>query len=90
MITLRKKDYEDRWGTKGEIRCGISSWDDGANESSSVKWAYPDKNGKISRGAPEVPIDVLLEMVDFVCANKDILSIEDRKIVENYLNGNRP
>ena len=90
MITLRKKDFTDRWGTEGEIRCGISSWDGGDNESSSVKWAYQDKNGKISRGAPEVPIDVLFAMVDFVCANKDVLSIEDRKIVEKYLTGDRP
>lgn len=90
MKPVRIKLYKDRWGTEGEIRCGISSWDDGGNESSSVKWAYPDRNGRVSIRSPEVPIDVLFEMVDFVCTNKDVLSIEDRKIVEKYLTGNRP
>lgn len=89
MITLRKKDFTDRGNTKGEIRCGISSWDDGSNNASSVKWAYRDNQGKVSRGCPEVPIDVLFEMVDFVCSNKDILSLEDRKFVEKFLNDNK-
>ena len=90
MIPKRIKFFTDRGGTKGEIRCGISSWDDGTNKSSSVKWAYRDKNERISIRSPEVPIDVLFEMVDFVCANEAVLSAEDRKFVEKYLDGRRP
>jgi hypothetical protein len=43
-----------------EIHIGQSSWDD---EERSIKFVYPDKSGKTSRGAPEVPIGVLVEMV---------------------------
>lgn len=46
----------------GELRIGWASWDGGRYKERSIKWAYPDKSGKVSRGAPEVPIEVLAEM----------------------------
>jgi hypothetical protein len=39
-------------GGTTEIRSGRSSWEDGAD--TSVKFAWPDKNGRIARGG-EVP-----------------------------------
>jgi len=57
------KDYTDEGGTPGEIRIGWPSWDKGEHRSKSIKWAYRDESGKISRGSPEVPFDVLVEMV---------------------------
>ena len=46
----------------GELRIGWSSWDHGRYKERSIKWAYPDKSGKISRGAPEISFDVLANM----------------------------
>lgn len=46
----------------GEIRIGTSSW---SETDQSVKWAYPDRRGRISLRSPEVPIDVLIEMLIF-------------------------
>lgn len=46
----------------GEIRIGTSSW---SETDQSVKWAYPDRRGRTSLRSPEVPIDVLVEMLIF-------------------------
>jgi hypothetical protein len=51
------KPYRD-----GELRIGWASWDDGSYEDRSIKYAYPDKSGKISRGCPELPFDILVDM----------------------------
>ena len=60
MIPITKKIYKH-----GEIRIGWASWDKGEYKSKSIKWAYKNRSNKISRGAPEVPFDVLIEMVMF-------------------------
>ena len=57
MITTYKVPYRD-----GELRIGWASWDDGNLESRSIKYAYRDRSGKISRGSPELPFDVLVDM----------------------------
>ncbi len=46
----------------GELRIGWASWDDDYTHR-SVKWAYRDSSGKISRGSPEVPFNILVDMV---------------------------
>ena len=48
---------------EGELRIGWASWDDGKYEERSIKYAYPDSSGKISRGSPELPFEVLLAML---------------------------
>ena len=58
MITTYKVPYRD-----GELRIGWASWDDGKYESRSIKYAYRDSSGKISRGSPELPFDVLVDML---------------------------
>ena len=58
MITTHKISYGD-----GELRIGWASWDDGEYEKRSIKYAYPDSSGKISRGSPEVSFEVLLAML---------------------------
>ena len=58
MITNHKVSYGC-----GELRIGWASWDDGKLEKRSIKYAYPDSSGKISRGSPELPFDVLVAMV---------------------------
>jgi hypothetical protein len=45
------------------LRIGWASWDDGAYQCRSFKWAYPDKSGKISRGCPEIPPEIAADMV---------------------------
>ena len=46
-----------------EFRIGWASWDDGNFQDRAIKWAYKDTSGKISRGCPELPFDILVEMV---------------------------
>ena len=58
MITTYKVPYRD-----GELRIGWASWDKGEYEARSIKFAYLDSSGKISRGSPELPFDVLVDML---------------------------
>ena len=58
--------------TKGELRIGWASWDSGNYRSRSIKWAYQDKSGKISRGSPEIPFDILLDMVVLAAAQGEL------------------
>jgi hypothetical protein len=58
MTPTFKKNYRN-----GDLRIGWASWDDGAFQSRSIKYAYPDASGKISRGCPELPFDILVDMV---------------------------
>jgi hypothetical protein len=47
----------------GDLRVGWASWDDGSYQDRSIKYAYRDASGKISRGCPELPFDILVDMV---------------------------
>ena len=58
MITTHKVPYRD-----GELRIGWASWDDGDFEQRSIKFAYRDSSGKISRGSPELPFEILVDML---------------------------
>jgi hypothetical protein len=58
MIPTFTKRYRD-----GELRIGWASWDKGKYRDKSIKYAYRDESGKISRGCPEVPFDILVDMV---------------------------
>ena len=60
MIMTKRKSYRD-----GDLRVGWASWDEGAYTARSIKYAYQDKTGKISRGAPELPFDILMDMLIF-------------------------
>lgn len=51
-----------------EIRLGISSWD---NTRKSVKYAWTNADGKISRGG-EFPVEALPQMLDFAIRNNYI------------------
>jgi len=61
MITTAKKTHG-----KGELRTGWASWDDDQFKSRSYKWAYKDSAGKISRGSPEMPIDLYIPFMEFL------------------------
>ena len=67
MIMTDRMPYRD-----GELRTGWASWDDGSYTARSIKWAYPDKSGKISRGAPEIPFDILLDMLKFAAETGEL------------------
>lgn len=58
MIPTFTKRYRD-----GELRIGWASWDKGKYKAKSIKYAYQDESGKISRGCPELPFDILVDMV---------------------------
>lgn len=83
MINVFNSDFIDRWNTKGELRIGWASWDGGDHQSGSVKWAYKDISGKISRGAPEVPIDVLTAMVKMVLQHETFFPVGDKEAIED-------
>ncbi|MHC8305456.1 hypothetical protein [Pseudomonas sp. PB3P13] len=66
MITTHKIPYRD-----GEIRVGWASWDDGSLTKRSIKYAYKDASGKISRGSPELPFDVLIDLFNYAFEQKE-------------------
>lgn len=69
MITTYKIPYRD-----GELRIGWASWDNGKYTSRSIKYAYPDSSGKISRGSPELPFDILVDML-LLAADQNELAV---------------
>src|SRR5438874_12538524 len=56
----------------GELRIGWASWDKGAFKERSIKYAYPDSSGKISRGSPELPFDILIDMLLLAVDQKEL------------------
>jgi hypothetical protein len=56
----------------GELRIGWASWDDGSFKQRSIKWAYKDASGKISRGSPELPFDILVDMIDLALSQNEV------------------
>ena len=56
----------------GELRIGWASWDKGAYKERSIKYAYPDSSGKISRGSPELPFDILIDMLLLAADQKEL------------------
>ncbi len=67
MITTTKTPYKD-----GDLRIGWASWDDGSMTDRSIKYAYKDVSGKISRGAPELPFDILIDMVVYAYSENEL------------------
>jgi hypothetical protein len=79
MITTFKIPYRD-----GELRIGWASWDDGSMTSRSIKYAYPDGSGKISRGSPELPFDILIDMLILAAEQDEIdLSVSSHDTPES-------
>ena len=69
---------------RGDLRIGIASWDQGDFKSRSIKYAYRDKSGKVSRGCPELPFDVLVEMTILALKQKE-LSVEQVERLKYHL-----
>ena len=67
MITTHKVPYRN-----GELRIGWASWDDGSMTARSIKYAYPDSSGKISRGSPELPFDILVDMLVLAADEREL------------------
>ena len=68
----------------GDLRIGIASWDQGDFKSRSIKYAYRDKSSKVSRGCPELPFDVLVEMTILALKQKE-LSVEQVERLKYHL-----
>lgn len=68
MITTHKIPFREH----DELRIGWASWDDGTYKHRSIKFAYRDSSGKISRGSPEVPFDVLVAMVRLAAEQNEL------------------
>jgi hypothetical protein len=67
MIPTHVIPYRD-----GELRIGWASWDDGSFTARSIKYAYKDASGKISRGSPEIPFDILIDMIDLAVTQGEL------------------
>jgi len=78
MIPTHTEPYQDG-ELLGELRVGWASWDDGHYQARSIKWAYPNASGKISRGCPELPFYIL---VDMVIAAKRLGELSDDEIAK--------
>jgi len=61
----------------GELRLGWASWDRNRYKSRSIKWAYRDESGKISRGCPEIPVDAMLADMVILAYRQGELDHED-------------
>lgn len=75
MITTFKIPYD-----KGELRIGWASWDDGSYTARSIKYAYTDSSGKISRGSPELPFDILVSMVMLAAEQNELEEFRPKPI----------
>ena len=89
MIPTYVEKYGDKAGE--ELRIGWASWDDDEFQHRSIKYVYRDTSGKISRGFPELPFDVLVDMV-IVALKQGELSTEAieeirQAIAKRQLNG---
>lgn len=78
MTPTYTKPYKD-----GDLRIGWASWDRDKEtkkmryKSRSIKYAYL-KDGKISRGAPELPFDILLDMVVLAAEQGELEAYPER------------
>lgn len=66
-------------GEGAELRIGWASWDDGNFTERSIKFAYRDDSGKISRGAPELPFYVLLDMCALAYEQNELKDLLPRR-----------
>ena len=62
MVPIYRKQYED-----GELLLGWPTWDPTGKMygEMSVKYSYPRSDGRPSRGSPEIPIRIAVDMVLF-------------------------
>ena len=58
-----EKKWPARIDSSCEIRVGVASWSQHGKNDMSVKFAWPDKNGKVTRGG-EVPIEAIPQMLE--------------------------
>lgn len=69
MDPVHTEEVEGKPGD--ELRIGVASWDEvkngGSGEQLSLKYAWPDKNGRVARGG-EVPMSVLPQCIEFAVA----------------------
>ena len=79
MIPTAKKSMEFV-EQQGELRVGWATWDDGSFTLRSIKFAYPDKRGWISRASPELRFDILTEMIIFAKEQGELSSNEITRI----------
>ena len=70
MKIVKETSFTSANGTAGSMQLRESTWNE--NEL-SLKFAYTDTSGKVSRGCPEVALDVAIVMVATMKENLDIL-----------------
>jgi hypothetical protein len=90
MIPINRKPFTFH-GKDGELQYGVSSLNKGEyvnvdtimkSVDMSVKFAYKDNIGRISRSCPEVSIPVFLEMFSFLLENNAFTLEQKRYLVK--------
>ena len=71
QITHLQSCRHDR---NGQIVSGRSTWNDG--EEMTVKYCYPDKNGRTARTSPEISGPILLELLE-VALSQGVVGVKD-------------
>ncbi len=81
MVPIYRKPYDD-----GELLLGWPTWDPtGKDGKMSVKYSYKLKSGRPSRGAPEVPIRIAVDMIIFA-GEYNQLTQDEIKRLQKMLN----
>jgi len=75
MTPLIRKPYKS-----GELWIGRASFDESLT---AVKYAYPGKDQRISRGSPEVTIEVLADMAIFAAHNNQFNNSQKRGLLDS-------
>ncbi len=86
MVPIYRKTVN---GENGELWLGWPTWDpQGRDRKMSVKFVYPRSDGRPARSSPEVPIDVMVQMVAFA-AELGQLTGRQRAVVRSVLKRQR-
>ncbi len=73
MVPIHREPHRE-----GELLLGWPTWDPTGQKYKrmSVKYSYPDRRGRPSRGAPEVPMETLVAMLKVALRHQQIRPAE--------------
>lgn len=77
MIPIYRRDYHD-----GELRLGWPTWDPTGKKHGEmgIKYIYPRSDGRPSRGSPELPVSIAVDMVLFAAEHQQLTQNQLRRL----------
>jgi hypothetical protein len=83
MIPIYFRDLPEEEDRGAELRLGWPTWDEtGRNREMSIKYIYMRKDGRPSRGSPEVPVHIAVEMVDLAAQHNQLTREQVRRLLK--------